>query len=366
MNIKIKKTIIDKHLGHISKALANNPALASLNGILFNVKKNTIILIASDGILSIKETILITDGIEVIEEGKILVPGKMLIQIIKKQDKDIELLTTDNTLNIFSSGSSFKLNLLEFDDYPLIDFDLIGGEMVLDSSEFKKVIKDVAFASSENNRRIILNGVNIIAKNNKLRISATDSYRLATSRMEAICSNDFNITILAKNIKDFIPASIKGEVKIKVDESKINIENDSTIIQSRLIDGIYPELSRLIPKEYNYKLEIEAKELNDLIDKAVVVSSGDTKTVKLEIKEGKLQIESKQEEVGNSHVETKNFVWEGNTMFSIAFDSKFMKEALKTFSGKVVVRFIGELKPFVIMGESNKSLVQLVLPHRGY
>ncbi|CAM9154402.1 DNA polymerase III subunit beta [Mycoplasma marinum] len=366
MNIKIKKSLFEKHLSNITKAITNNPALTSLNGILFKVTQDSIIMTASDGVLSIKETLLVNDDVTIIKEGTILIPGKMLIGIIKKQSSEIELKASDTTLSIYSAGSSFKLNLMDAEDYPIIDFDLSGDDLVLEGSEFKKVIKDVAFASSENNRRIILNGVNIIAKNKRLRVSATDSYRLATSRMDTISENDFNITILTKNIKDFIPSSLKGEVKIKVDESKINIENDSSVIQSRLIDGIYPELSRLIPKEYNYKLEIDSRELSNLIDKAIVVSSSDAKTVKLEIREGKLHIESKQEEVGNSHVETENFTWEGNTMFSIAFDSKFMKDALRTFSGKVVVRFIGELKPFVIMGESNKSLVQLVLPHRGY
>ncbi|NQZ29364.1 MAG: DNA polymerase III subunit beta [Mycoplasmatales bacterium] len=366
MNIKIEKSLFEKHLKNITKALSNNPALTSLSGILFEVKNDKIELLASDGVLSIKETILKNDDVTIIQEGKSLIPGKMFIEIIKKQSKEIELVTNGNTLNIYSAGSSFKLNLMDPEDYPMIDFDLVGSELILDSVEFKKTIKDVAFAAAENNRRIILNGINIIAKEGHLRISATDSYRLATSRMNTASINNFNITILAKNIKDFIPASIKGEVKIKVDDSKINIEHDSSIIQSRLIDGIYPELSRLIPKEYNYKLEIDSKELSNLIDKAIVVSSGDAKTVKLEIKEGKLQIESKQEEVGNSHVETENFKWEGNTMFSIAFDSKFMKEALRTFKDDVVIRFIGELKPFVIMGESNKALVQLVLPHRGY
>ncbi len=366
MNIKIEKTLFEKHLKNISKALSNNPALTALSGILIKVTNEKIELLASDGILSIKEIILINDDVNVIKEGVILIPGKLFIEIIKKQTKEIELSLINDTLNITSAGANFKLNLMDSEDYPMIDFDLIGNELILDSEMFKSTIKDVAFAAAENNRRIILNGINIIANESNLRISATDSYRLATSKMPIASINNFNITILAKNIKDFIPSSMKGEVKIKVDDSKINIEHDSSIIQSRLIDGIYPELSKLIPKEYNYKLEIDSKLLNDLIDKAIVVSSGDTKTVRLEIKEGKLQIESKQEEVGNSHVETEDFKWEGENMFSIAFDSKFTKEALRTFKGNVVIRFIGELKPFVIMGDSNKSLVQLVLPHRGY
>ncbi len=366
MNIKITKKILEKGLNKINKAITQNPALTSLKGIKFSVSNEKIVLIASDGLLSIKETIKVNEEIKVLNVGELLVPGKMFIEVIKKQSNEIELTTEGNSLNITSSGSSMNINLLELEDYPRIDFDLIGEELIVDAKTFRNAIKEVSFAASENDKRIILSGVNLIAKNNRLRISSTDSYRLATTKIDIVSNNNFNITILARNIKDFIPSTIDGEVKIQVDENKINLNHESTLIQSRLIDGIYPELSKLIPKEYSHILKINAKELNDLMDKAIVVSSSEIKTVKLSLRNNEIIIESKNEEIGNSKVVTTNFTWEGEEEFDIAFDSKFVKEALKQFKDEVRIHFIGELKPFILTSASKPNLVQLVLPHRGY
>ncbi len=366
MHIKIEKKVLETHLMKINKALSPNPALMSLKGIKFEVKDNTITTIASDGILSIKETIKNNGEISILKEGTILIPGKTFIEIVKKQDGVVEMEVINNKLKIYSNKMNVDVNLLEVEDYPNIDFDLFGEELIIDAEEMRKAIKEVSFASAENSKRIILNGVNFVAKNGFLRISATDSHRLATKKIKTTSENDFNITILAKNIKEFIPASIDGEVKIKVDENKINLEHDTTTIQSRLIDGIYPELSNLIPKEYNHTLKIDVKELGKLIDKSIVITSSDVKTIKLKITDGKLSFNSKQEELGVSHVTSDEFEWQGENEFEIVFDSKFLKDSIRNFEGKISIKFINSLKPFIVIGESNRTLVQLILPHRGY
>ncbi len=366
MHLKIKKKLLEKSLNKISKALAGNPTLMSLKGIKTIVTKDIITFITSDGLLSIKETIKVNEEIKVLTPGEILIPGKTFIEIIKKQSDELEIQVINNVMKITSKNYSININLIEVESYPNIDFDIIGEELIIDANKFREAIKGISFAAAENDKRIILNGINLIAKNNKLRISATDSFRLATTKIDIPSNNDFNITIMAKNLKDFVPTSINGEVKIKVDENKINLKHESRLIQSRLIDGIYPELSRLIPKEYNYNLKIDTKVLNDLIDKAIVIYSGDIKTVKLTIKNNELFIESKSEEVGNTKISTKEFNWSNNKEFEIAFDSRFMKDALRQFSGEVNIRFISEFKPFIITSNSKQNLVQLVLPHRGY
>ncbi|MCP4336909.1 MAG: DNA polymerase III subunit beta [Mycoplasma sp.] len=366
MNIKIKKKVLENTLSKISRAISSNPILTSLKGIKIFIENEKIIFLASNGLLSIKEFLKIdNENVKVNSPETILVPGKTFIEIIKKQSNEINIETFEKTMEIFSENSSVKINLLQTEDFPKIDFDILGEELIINIDDFRKKIKDVSFAASENDKRILLNGINLIAKNNKLRISATDSFRLATTKMNIISNNNFNITIISKNLKDFIPSSIEGEVKIKVDENKINLKHETTLLQSRLVDGIYPDLVNLIPKEYNFNLKIKTKILLDLIDKAIVIYSSDLKTVKLSIENKKLFIESKSKEIGNTKISTEEFEWNGDD-FEISFDSKFLKDALRQFKDEIEIRFINNLKPFIIISKSKENLVQLILPYRGY
>lgn len=366
MKLKIIKETFEEEIKEFFKIINPNSAFIPLRGVLIDAKKDEVILIASNGNLSIKHIIKNDSIIKVIESGKILVNSYIFRNIIKKQSDEINLSVEGKTLKIYSNGTKANVQLFNIRNYPNISFDIEGEDIVVDGPKLNKVINNVSFAAAENDARIILNGVNLKSNKGIMTLSATDSFRLATETIKTESQNEFDVTIISKNLKDFIPRDVKGNIKINVDDYKIITNNKNTTIVSKIIDGVYPNTKPLIPTEFKFMLSIESNDLKEIIEKVTVLSDEVNRPMLLNIKKEELKIESKRREMGKIEVKYKKHSWNGEEDFSIVVSSRFLKEAITKFKGKIAIAFNGPFQPIVIKGVSNENLIQLVLPQRTY
>ena len=221
MELKFKKKTIVEYLETVTKIIQSNSPLPALQGLLIVATESNIKLLASNGNLSIKEIIEESKEVKIIEAGKVLVPGKLLFEVIKKQEDEITISTNKNSMIINSNNASTTIQLLYADDYPRIAFEDVGKKLIIDSDNLKEIIKNVSFAAADNDKRIILNGVNLLSKDGYITASATNSFRLAQEKLEVDSNSEFDITILSKNLKDFIPKDAKGSLTINVNNGGI-------------------------------------------------------------------------------------------------------------------------------------------------
>ena len=370
MKFKILNKNITKELEEISKIISWNSPVPALQGILITATESSMELLASNGNLSIKKIIEKKHGLEIMEPGVSLLPGKLFVEIIKNQKENIEISIEKNKALIKAEGSESTINLMDHKEYPTIGFETIGKILVIDTEAINSLIKNVSFATAENDKRIILNGVNLRSEKSHLIATATNSFRLAQETVETDSDVDFDITILSKNLKDFIPSNADGPIEINVNDSQIITTHKNTTIVSKLIDGVYPDIQKAIPSSFNHILSINSKELIATLDKAIIISEeGTNKVVRMTINKEKLVIESKKKEIGNTTTSTTDFEWrskEEKDNYVIALNAQYLKDAVSKFSGTVVVGFNSNQQPLVIKGKSNSHLLQLVLPHRAY
>lgn len=371
MKFKIDKKKLIKKLKIVMKGIDFNPVLPSLKGLYIKVTKTNIIFTTSDGNLSIKTIINVDEKNNVLKTGEVLVPCKLFFNtIIKQIGETISIEKKNNLLFINSINSSITINLLDITNYPIINFDLNGKEFKINEIELKAILREVNFAAAENNDKIILNGINFSISNKILVTSATNSYRLATKKILINSNDEINFTIFAKNLKKFIDNDEKNENKeltFVIDDEKINLKSENTIIQSKLLEGEYPNITDFIPNKFDYELLIDSQYLIQMIERATAIDVSQNTSIKLEVipSENKMTIKSKKEEVGSIEIEEKNINWRGEQL-SISFDSKFMIDALKPFKGQVEVLFGGELKPIIIRSDSIPELTEFVLPQKTY
>lgn len=162
-----------------------------------------------------------------------------------------------------------------------------------------------------------------------------------------------------------IPA--KDDVQISVGNSQVLFQTGKVQFFSRLLDGSYPDTSKIIPTSFGAELEVSAKAFSEAIDRAYLLAREEkTNIVRMEATEdGAVRIESASDGVGKviEHMEATNFI--GDPV-RIAFNSKYMLEALKaTDSEQIKIEFSGPMRPIIIR-PSNGSLVNLnlILPYR--
>ena len=365
MKLKINKKEFKKHLDNIQRGMVIYSPLYSLKGVLIDANESNLTLTTSDGFLSIKEVIKNNQGIYIEEPGKILAPGRIFKEIIEKMGDEIFVQVNNNKMIISSEGSKTEVNLFDVNDYPRISFESFGKNLVINAKKFKSMIRNVAFAAAIDDKITILNGVNIKAKDNKIIVSATNSFRLAQEFMYIDSTIDFDITIISKKIRDFLPSDIEEDVTISVDDTKIISKIGSTTISSRIIDGVYLPIDKLISNKHESKLTLDIKEIEKNIDRVTLVSGEGKKIIKLQANRESVIFESKKSEIGEARSLANNFKFEGEPI-EIIFDYMFLKEAISKYRGNISISFNGAQKPFILRGESNKNLIQLILPHRSF
>jgi DNA polymerase-3 subunit beta len=266
-------------------------------------------LTTSDGNLSIKSTIHTNEETIVIEGGEILIPCKLFLETIKKQiGTQIIIEEKENILFITSKNSSITINLLNIEDYPRINFELSGKEFKIKNKELKSITYDVSFASGENNKKLILNGINISIDNRILIASATNSYRLATKKIIVNNEEKIDFTLFPKNLRKFILDDSEEELKFIIDDQKINLETKNTIIQSKLLEGEYPKISTFIPTTFDYELKIDVDTFRELIERTTVIDKSQSASLKMQIisEDKKLIINSRKKEIGSVQIEYNN------------------------------------------------------------
>ncbi|MGL6125088.1 MAG: DNA polymerase III subunit beta [Metamycoplasmataceae bacterium] len=368
MRIQINGKEFTKSLDDVGKCINNSNIFLPLRGVLLDVLEDRINIIGSDGNLSIIKTITPSENILKIEEGgKLLIPSLLFTNIIRKCEGVIEIFNKGNILFITNGVDKYELNLFDTSEFPVIDFTLQGTKLTINAKQFREAAKNVLFAASSSDVDIIFNGVNIDYSNNKMKLIATDSYRVSYEEIEIKDSRNinFNISMFAKNLKEFIPDSINGDVEIIVNDYKINLIYQDTIIQSKLIDAPYKDVSKIFPDSFSRTLTIDKKELVDAINKAIVISSDSFHRLRFEINQKEIKVISVKEEIGNSNViiKTKNFVGD-DLIFTVNY--RYLKEAISVFEGEIQLKFNNGIERFVVIGKSNPNNKQLIAPQRSY
>jgi DNA polymerase-3 subunit beta len=372
MNFQINKNVLLNNLLIAQKALSNKTPNPALQGIKLDVLEDELIVTTSNSDIAIKLSIK-DSSLDVESTGSLLIPGKYFIEIVRKLDglKVNLSLVADNTLRIEADRSDITLNMMDLEDYPELSFSEKVKSIKINVRILKSIIRQTSFATSTIENRPILTGVNFKVDGNKLTSIATDSYRLSQKEIELKESYEpLNIIVPGKSLEELIKVLNNNNdmVEIHIDHSKVLFKYNNILFQSRLLEGNYPETSKLIPTEFPTVIKFNKEDLSTAIERASLLSSrdGNNAIVKLNLrKDNVIEITSNSPEIGKVLEEVYPVDEIIGTPFRIAFSSKYILDALKIFnSSEVSINFTGEIRPFVIKGEYDDKMLQLILPVR--
>ena len=376
MKLTIKKDILLDALNKVSKAISTKNLIPVLAGIKFELKKKKLTLTASDNDITIQTVININndEDIKVEKEGSIIIQGKYILDIVRKlPDKYINIEVVDELkILIYTENSEFNLNGISEEEYPNINLDESKTQTLIKNSVFKSIVNQTAFASSNEETKPVLTGINFNIVGDILECNSTDSYRLARKvvKLDKTTDENYNIVIPSHNIIEFsriLDEDLDENIEKHISGNKVLFIYKNIKFQSRLINGTYPNTSNLIPNEEFLIISSKLTDLYNVIDRASILTSDKEKnTVTLETNGNILTLKSSSQEIGR--VEEKMEITKNNDEdIRISFSAKYMMEALKSFSTEnVELNFVGEVKPILVKSSEDETLTQLVLPIRTY
>ena len=372
MNFKISKKAFYNSLSTVSRSISSNSPIPALTGIKIEVTNESIIIVGSNSDVSIQRTLLCEDSsnnIIIIETGSIVIEARYILEIVRKIDSnDITVNIVDGCLTkISGNNAKFEINGIKAIDYPSLDFSKPVKQFEIDSDLLLKVINQTTFAASDKETRPVLTGVNFRAYNNSIECISTDSYRLAKKIINIGKELDFNITIPSKSLNEISKIIDKEcSILVCVSDKKAQFWIDNTLIQTRLIDGFYPETSRLIPVSFESEMTVDSRDLLNAIDRASFIKNDGISIIKISINDKNCIVSTKSQEVGSSTEELSFITFSGNPI-ELSFSGRYVYDAIKSLNTpNITLYFSGVMKPFIIKTNNDDSILQLVLPVRTY
>ncbi len=373
MKFRIQSNIFSEGINNVSRALSTKTPMPILKSIKIDLNEEGIYLTASDSTITIKQfmpTFIDNKQTIFIEElGSAAVPGRLLLEVLRKANDDyIEInMYEDKYIKINFKNSDFTLNCLDVMEYPNIDLIDSNEPIEFDSVKFEQIIKQTVISVSTHESRPILTGVNIKSNENKLYCISTDSYRLSEKIVELETPiPNINIVIPGKSLLDLekLLLTNRGKLQIHIASNIVSFKIKNITFQSRLLDGNFPETSRLIPKEFGLQLVFNRIELIDVVDRVSLLSKeGANNIINLDIYDEKTIISLDSPEIGKVVEDITPLSQEGSLM-RIGFNSKYFLDALKVLNEeKVTIKFTGEVRPFIIR-TNDEFVTQLILPVR--
>ncbi|MEX0417075.1 DNA polymerase III subunit beta, partial [Bacillus sp. C30] len=298
-------------------------------------------------------------------------------EIVKKLPKETVEISVENHFmtKIKSGKSEFNLNGLDAAEYPLLPQIEEHHVFKIPTDLLKHMIRQTVFAVSSSETRPILTGVNWKVYNSELTCIATDSHRLALRKAKIEGYNiadefQANVVIPGKSLSELSKILDESEemVDIVITEYQVLFRTKHLLFFSRLLEGNYPDTTRLIPAESKTDIFVNTKEFLQAIDRASLLArDGRNNVVKLStLEQQMLEISSNAPEIGKVVEEVQCENVDGEEL-KISFSAKYMMDALKALdSTEIKVSFTGAMRPFLIRTVNDDSIIQLILPVRTY
>ena len=156
-------------------------------------------------------------------------------------------------------------------------------------------------------------------------------------------------------------------IELHIFNNKVIFKFNNIIFMSKLINGNFPDTSKLIPSEFEIIVESSLNDYYNAIDRASLLTSEEEKNIiNLSLEQKKMKISSNIPEIGNveENLIVKNKKGE---KINISFSSKYMMDAIKSFeSEEIEILFNGDIKPIILKDPNNEDLIQLIVPIRTY
>jgi len=377
----MKLTILKEHLNesiqHVSKAISNKTTIPILSGIKIDADSRGLTLTASDTDISIQSFIPKEKNelsiIQMERTGSVVLSSKFFVEIVRKLPaQQVEIEVKDHFQTTIRSGSSeIQLVGLDPEEYPTLPSIEENRRIQLPSDLLKTMIKQTSFAVSTNESTPILTGILWTIANQKLKFTACDRHRLGSRETSVEVDADFqlnNISISGKTLNEL--SKILPDQNTLIDvifaENQVLFKLSSILFYTRILDGTYPDTSKLIPQSFQTEMVIHTQQLADAIDRAYLLSKEEkTNIVKLIMREDHtIEVSSSSSELGKVTEQLEVQTLNGE-LLRISFNSKYMLDALKVMDSELIrIGFTGAMQPIIIRPEESSTLLQLILPYR--
>ncbi|MCR3922801.1 MAG: DNA polymerase III subunit beta [Firmicutes bacterium] len=364
MRLSLPKALLADHLQIVAKAIPTKNTITGLDGILFESNGENLILTATNHELGIQTQFSTVHK----EVAKVVLPGKV-VEIIRRLPGDSVQISVnpENYLTDITSGQAeFQVYGLNADDYPVFptenleraqcSFKIVAGDL-------RRALRQTLFAVSHDEGKPAFTGILFSLNDNTLALSSSDTFRLATTSCSVENSGSaFTFLVPGKTLQEVIRifSDDAASIVATVMQNQLFLTCEDIRFSSRLLDENFPNIERVVPKEFIGQATIDAATFAHAVDRAALLSEGTNHVIRLSIGDDIMVVRASSKHGKIQEQLPLSLQGEG---VEIALNSRFVLDMLKINEGdQCSIEITGANKPCIMRDSLYPNYLYLVLP----
>lgn len=362
MHIICDKSKLIEGMNIVMKAIPGKTTMMILECVVIEVKDNQIKLIANDLQLGI-ETLI--DG-EIKQEGSVAVGAKVFFEIIRKLPSDNVSITVDEDyhMNISCGKTKFNIMAKATDEFPYLPNIVKDKNVNISQFTLKDIIRQTVFSISDNENAKVMTGELFEIHDSELKVVSLDGHRISIRKVKLNQSyDDVSVIIPGKTlieISKIINGGMDDEVSIFFTDKHVLFEFEDTIVLSRLIEGEYYKIDKMLSTDYETKVTVNKREMLECIDRStLLLKESDKKPVIIDVQDDYMKfamnsaIGSMDEDIDASK--------EGKDIL-IGFNPRFLMDALRVIDEDEITMYMINPKAPCFIRDQEETYIYLILP----
>ena len=346
----------------VSKAVPNKTTMSILECILIDASNGMITLTANDMDLGI-ETIIEGD---ILEEGIIALDAKIFLEMVRKLPDSYIRIETDSSYRTVITCEKARFTIIgksgeEFSYLPVVEKE---DSIVISQFPLQEMVRQTIFSISDNDNNRLMTGELFEINGDEMKLVSSDGHRISIRKIQLRESYDHKKVIVPgktlNEVSKILPGGADSDLTIYFTSNHIVFEFENTVVVSRLIEGEYFNIDRMISSDYETKVKVNKKELLNCIDRATLLTrEGDRKPIVINITDEGMVL--KIESALGSMNEDIDIEKQGRDLM-IGFNPKFLIDALRVIDDEEVELYMVNPKAPCFIKNEEHGYIYLILP----
>jgi DNA polymerase-3 subunit beta len=373
MKISLLQENLAKGLGLVSRVVANKAQLPVLSNVLLSIDKGKLRLSATN----LETGMNLWLGGKTEGEGKLTVPAKVFNEVVSSLPQETVVLEKEGDgLKISCGKFKSKINGIAAEEFPLMpslrDGKTIKETFSLDRGAVEKGLGQVAMAAATDESRPIFTGVKMELDEKKLRLAATDGYRLSVKTVTNLkgLKKRKSLVVPARALMELVRAITATETEAKEvilaateEERQLIMAYGEVEVVTRILEGEFPDFDKIIPTSHTTSIALDTEELLQAVRAAAVFAKDSANIVRFKVSDKGLLISANAPQVGENEVELSGKKTGEDA--EIAFNSRYLLEMLNVIEVKELkLEMSGPLSPGVFKPKEDNGLIHIIMPVR--
>ena len=335
-----------------------------LANVLLSAKNNRLSVTATD----LEVELVAAGDVDVQQGGDITVPGRKFVDICRALPDGVTISVSGegDKVTVKAGRSRFTLSSLPTSDFPSVEEINSQQTLQLPQADFRRLLDKTHFSMAQQDVRYYLNGMLLEVDGTILRAVATDGHRLALCEIELPTKAKVaqQVIIPRKGVLELQRIlGAEGMVDLAIGTNHVRAQIGDVRFTSKLIDGRFPEYSRVIPAQPARQLHADRDLLRASLQRTAILANEKYRGIRLALKKNTLTVQAHNPEQEEAEEEIE-VSYSGDDI-EVGFNVNYLLDALAAIDGgKVTIGLTDANSSCLVQAPESAASRYVVMPMR--